>query len=143
MRTFFIIIFTILSLSVLGQSTEDSVKQVVNGLFKAMNDADSAGIVGVFANEAVLQSVAKDKLMKDSYQAFGSSIGKLKKGQLDERITFGAVHIDGGLASVWTPYRLYFDGKFIHCGANSFQLARISGEWKIVHLIDTRRKDCN
>jgi hypothetical protein len=108
-----------------------------------MKDADSAGVVSVFADAAVLQSIAKDKVVRDSYQNFGSLIGKLKKGQLEERITISGVHIDGGLASVWTPYRLYFDGKFIHCGANAFQLVRLSGEWKIVHLIDTRRKDCN
>jgi len=143
MRPFFIMIFTLVSTSVMGQSAEDSVKQVVNRLFAAMKDADSAGVVSVFADAAVLQSIAKDKVVRDSYQDFGSLIGKLKKGQLEERITISGVHIDGGLASVWTPYRLYFDGKFIHCGANAFQLVRLSGEWKIVHLIDTRRKDCN
>lgn len=131
------------SMELFGQSTEDSVRQVVNRLFTAMKEADSAGVVNVFADAAVVQTISRDKLVKDSYLDFGSSIGKLKKGQLDERISFGGIHIDGGLASVWTPYRLYFDDKFMHCGANSFQLARLSGEWKIVHLIDTRRKDCN
>lgn len=101
-------IFTMGSMELFGQSTEDSVKQVVNRLFTAMKEADSAGVVNVFADVAVLQAIAKDKVVRDSYQDFGSSIGK-----------------------------------FIHCGANSFQLARLSGEWKIVHLIDTRRKDCN
>ncbi len=143
MKAVFILTFTCFSLGASAQSPEDSVKQVVNSLFKAMNDADSAGVVHLFANTAVLQTIGRDKVMKDGYETFGASIGKLKKGQLDERISFGGIHIDGSLASVWTPYRLYFDGKFIHCGANSFQLVRLSGEWKIAHLIDTRRKDCD
>lgn len=143
MKSIFILIFCFLGPGVFAQSAEDSVKQTVNRLFTAMSEGDSAGVVSVFAEGAVLQTIAKDGVQKDSYFDFGSSIGKLKKGRLDERISYGAIHIDGLLASVWTPYRLYVDGNFIHCGANSFQLARISGAWKIVHLIDTRRKDCN
>jgi hypothetical protein len=107
-----------------------------------MNDADSAGVVNVFAPGAVIHSIGKTAVKGELVEEFGSSIKKLKKGQLDERIEFGAVLIDANLASVWTPYRLYFDGKFIHCGADSFQLVRYNGEWKIIYLIDTRRKDC-
>lgn len=142
-KSIFTVLFTSLALGLQAQSPEDSVKQVVNSLFRAMNEADSAGVVKLFADNAVLQTIGRDKLVKDSYEVFGSAVGKMKKGQLDERITIAAIHIDGALASVWTPYRLYIDGKFIHCGANSFQVARLAGEWKIVHLIDTRRKNCD
>lgn len=143
MKKIFIISFTaVLAMAARGQSAEDSVKQAVNRMFQGMKEADSAMVVSVFHPKAVLQTITKDGVRADSYADFGSSMNRLKKGQLDERITFGAVHIDGNLASVWTPYNLYFDGKFMHCGANSFQLVRTAGEWKIVHLIDTRRKDC-
>lgn len=142
MKKLFIVLFTMSALIVQGQTAEDSVKQTVNLMFQGMNQADSSIVVSVFHPSAVLQTITKDGVKADSYTAFGASMRRLKKGQLDERIVFGAVHVDGSLASVWTPYRLYFDGKFIHCGANSFQLVRTAGEWKIVHLIDTRRKDC-
>ena len=142
MKTIFITIFTFISICNFAQSAEDSVKQTINRMFQGMKEADSAMVVNTFYSSAVLQTITKDGVKPDSYQEFGSSMKRLKKGQLDERITYGAIHIDGSLASVWTPYRLYFDGKFIHCGANSFQLVRVAGEWKIVHLIDTRRKDC-
>jgi len=142
MKVIFIILFTLTGVVAKSQSAEDSVKQAVNKMFQGMKEADSAMVVNTFHPSAVLQTITKDGVKADSYQDFGSSMKRLKKGQLDERISFGAVLIDGPLASVWTPYRLYFDGKFIHCGANSFQLLRTAGEWKIVHLIDTRRKDC-
>ena len=29
---------------------------------------------------------------------------------------------------------------FSHCGVNSFQLFNDNGQWKIIYLIDTRRK---
>ncbi|HLO82956.1 MAG TPA: nuclear transport factor 2 family protein [Chitinophagaceae bacterium] len=143
MRTIFLMLFLMAACHGFAQSTEDSVKATVNRLFKAMNDADSAGVVNVFAQDAVIHSMGKTAVKGEKVEEFGSSIKKLKKGQLDERIEFGAVHIDANLASVWTPYRLYFDGKFIHCGADSFQLVRFGGEWKISYLIDTRRKDCD
>jgi hypothetical protein len=142
MKSIFIILFTVAGITAKSQTAEDSVKQTVNRMFQGMKDADSAMVVNSFHPSAVLQTITKDGVRADSYQDFGSTMKKLKKGQLDERITYGAIHVDGALASVWTPYRLYVDGKFIHCGANSFQLVRTGGEWKIVHLIDTRRKDC-
>ncbi|MFY7840732.1 MAG: hypothetical protein ACOVP7_10680 [Lacibacter sp.] len=132
-----------------AQSTEDSVKAVVNNMFAAMKNADSAGLKNSFSEWAVLQTISRTKegqtiVRTDNIDAFASFVGKTTKGDADERITFGAVHIDGALASVWTPYQFYLKGAFSHCGVNSFQLVRVNGVWKIQYIIDTRRKgDCN
>jgi Putative lumazine-binding len=143
MRSVFLVVMLFAASSASAQNTQDSVKMVVNSLFKAMNDADSAGVVKVFAPGAVIHGLGKGGVKLETVEEFGASMKRLKKGQLDERIQFEAVHIDANLAAAWTPYRLYFDGKFMHCGADSFQLIRIDGVWKIVYLIDTRRKDCD
>jgi Putative lumazine-binding len=129
-----------------AQSTEDSVKAAVTNMFAAMKNADSAALQNAFSPTAVLQTIGRSKegqtvVRTENVSAFASSIGKLPKGDADERITFGAVHIDGPMASVWTPYEFYFKGNFSHCGVNSFQLVRVNGEWKIQYIIDTRRKD--
>ena len=129
-----------------AQSTEDSVRTAVNNMFTAMKNADSAALQNSFSSTAVLQTIARNKegqivVRTDNVSTFASSIGKLPKGDADERISFGAVHIDGPMASVWTPYEFYFKVNFSHCGVNSFQLVRINGEWKIQYIIDTRRKD--
>jgi hypothetical protein len=129
-----------------AQTAEDSVKAAVNKMFAAMKNADSAGLQSVFSESAVLQTISRNKegqtiVRTENISAFGSSIGKLNAGDADERISFGAVHVDGALASVWTPYQFYFKGNFSHCGVNSFQLVRMSGEWKVQYIIDTRRKD--
>ena len=144
MKELILLVFSFASLQAVAQSTEDSVRQVINRMFQGMRDADSAAVAGVFHPNAVLQTVSRDGgIRTDSFTDFATSVKRLKKGQLDERIDVGAIHIDGPLASVWTPYRLYFDGNFMHCGANSFQLARTDGVWRIVYLIDTRRKNCD
>lgn len=130
--------------SLKAQSTEDSVKAAVNKLFEAMKNSDSASLMSAFSDSAVLQTIVRAKngtvrVMNEKVKDFGSSISKYSKGALDERISFGAIKIDDDLASVWTPYKFYFNNKFLHCGVNSFQLVRIKGEWKIQYLIDTRR----
>ena len=76
----------------------------------------------------------------EAVQGFVDFVSSQKKGAADERIEFEMIKIDGPLASVWAPYKFYFEGKFRHCGVNSFQLVRINGNWKIQYLIDTRRK---
>lgn len=137
------------TVSLHAQTTEDSVKAVINNLFTAMKTADSVAVKNVFSDWAVLQTISRNKeggtiIRTDEVAGFASFVGKSTKGDADERISFGAVHIDGALASVWTPYQFYYKGNFSHCGVNSFQLVRINGQWKIQYLIDTRRKEnCN
>ncbi len=147
MKNFLTLSLTIIFCSSLGaQTTEDSVKTAVNNLFTAMKNADSTALKNVFSASAVLQTISKTREGSDIVQTeeineFVSFVGKTNKGDADEQITFGSVHIDGALASVWTPYQFYYKGKFSHCGVNSFQLVRIKGEWKIQYIIDTRRKE--
>ncbi|MBX9784564.1 MAG: hypothetical protein K2X48_14840 [Chitinophagaceae bacterium] len=129
-----------------AQSTEDSVKTAVNEMFTAMKNADTVALKNCFSESAVLQTIGRTKegqtiVRTEPLSGFASSVGKLGKGDADERIVFGAVHIDGPMASVWTPYEFYFKGNFSHCGVNSFPLVRLNGVWKVQYIIDTRRKE--
>lgn len=127
----------------------EAVKDVVNNLFKAMYHVDTVLLKSLFTDNAILQTVAKNKdnqvvVKTESLKEMVGFVGKSNVGQADEKVTFDMIKIDGALASVWTPYNFYFNNKFSHCGANSFQLVKISGSWKILHLLDTRRREnCN
>lgn len=128
-----------------AQSSEDSVKATVNSLFEGMKNSDAGKIRQAFADSAILQTISRNKegqiiIRTDAVGAFAEQVGKMEQGVADERITFEAIKIDGPLAIVWTPYKFYYQGKFSHCGVNSFQLVRINGNWKIQYLIDTRRR---
>ena len=57
----------------------------------------------------------------------------------DEKLTDYIVSSDGNLAHVWAPYEYYKDGKFSHCGANSFTLIYTDESWKILNIIDSVR----
>ena len=138
----------LITVNISAQSAEDSVKATINNLFAAMKNADQALFKTVFSDNALLQTISRDKdgktvVNSENIQEFGDFIGKLKKDSADERISFETIKIDGPLAIAWTPYNFYFNGKFSHCGVNSFQLVRLNGEWKIQYIIDTRRRaDC-
>ena len=128
-----------------SQTAADSVKAVINQLFAAMLNADAAKLKETFADSAILQTIRKNKegsfiTETEKVSDFADFISTVKKDSADERITFESIKIDGPLAAVWAPYNFYYNGIFSHCGVDSFQLLRINGRWKIIYLIDTRRK---
>jgi len=131
-----------------GQSAQDSVRTAVNQLFAAMKSADSAQLVAAFDDSAVLQTIVEDSTGKVSARSypvtqFAAAIGKLPKGAADEQIHIETLKIDGPLAAVWASYHFYYNGTLLHCGVDSFQLIRVKGVWKILYIVDTRKKgDC-
>lgn len=144
---FFSILLTALSMHVFvkAQTTEDSVKLVINKMFAAMKSANGEDLKSCFADSAILQTVVRDKsgvtkVKNENLEEFVSIISKTTAGEADERISFETVKTDGALAIAWTPYSFYYKGKFSHCGVNSFQLVRLASGWKIQYLIDTRRR---
>lgn len=124
-------ILLLISAVCFGQQNQDIEKPIRN-LFLGMKNADSELVKSTFTENAVLQTITKDGTVKsDSIQDLVASVSKFSKGDLDERIMVEAVHTDGNLASVFTPYSFYLKGKLSHCGANSFQLVKQNNEWKI------------
>ncbi|WP_295676776.1 nuclear transport factor 2 family protein [uncultured Mucilaginibacter sp.] len=123
-----------------------AVKQTINTLFTAMRKGDSTLLRSVFSKDMILQSVSNDKdgkaiLSTEGADGFVKAIGTPHASVYDERIVFDGIKIDGDLAGVWAPYRFYLGDKFSHCGVDVFQLMRTADGWKIIYIVDTRRKD--
>ena len=142
------VFLTFISIDAFSQNSKDeneTVKKPINDLFAGMKKGDTALIRSSFSNNAVMQTVAKNKdgvvrVLSEPVDSFLASVGRPHTEVYDERIEFNTIKIDGELAMVWTPYRFYIGYKFSHCGVNSFQLVKIGGEWKIQYIIDTRRR---
>jgi hypothetical protein len=47
------------------------------------------------------------------------------------------VSIHGPIANVWGEYEFLRDGKFTHCGVDSFNLLKTSDGWKVAAVFDT------
>jgi len=141
-----LLLSTVISSSaVYAQTAEDSIKAVINNMFIAMKTSDTVLLKTCFTESAVLQTFGRSKegktiITTETPGDFAKMVASVPAGAADEQIVFKDLKIDGAMAAVWTPFKLYFNGKFYSCGVNSFQVARLNGEWKIQYILDTRRK---
>lgn len=131
-------------------SDEIDVKKTVIKFFDAFHKQDSIAIKELVSKDLKLQSIGKSKegftqLRNEEFSAFLKSIVSIPKDQkFEEKLLDFKIRVDGVMANAWTPYEFWFNGKFSHCGVNSFQLVKLEGVWKIIYLIDTRRREgCN
>lgn len=143
---FFVLLFSWSAFPAFAQSEEEAVKAVIVSLFDGMRAKNADQVSAAFTPEAIMNTViAKpegSEVGSNSVADFAKRISTTPaETQLDERILDYQIKVDGTLASAWTPYRFYVNGDFSHCGVNSFQLVKTAQGWKIVYIIDTRRKE--
>ncbi|MBL4663722.1 MAG: nuclear transport factor 2 family protein [Flavobacteriaceae bacterium] len=127
--------------------TEADARQVIDTFFEGFHKGDTVQMRSVLAPVVGMQSVHSSKdgkhFVSDSkMDEFILAIAnRPETDKWEERLLDYRVQIDGNLAHVWTPYEFWFNGNFSHCGANAFTLAKMDDGWKIIHLIDSRRKN--
>ena len=143
MRHLFILLFFGFSISISAQEKE--IKQSISVFFDGLQTADTLKIQSVCHKEMKLQSIMEKNsignLSFETNEEFYKSIASIPKNlKIEERILDYKIQIDNSMAQVWTPYEFYIDGKLSHIGTNSFTLLLENNIWKIVHIIDTRRK---
>lgn len=134
------------SLSGFSQSEEKAVEDVIRSLFEGMKTKNAEQVSAAFYSEGLMQTVqAKPEGSTVASNAVADFVKRIAttpaETTLDERILDYQIKVDGTMASAWTPYRFYVNGNFSHCGVNSFQLVKMADGWKIVYIIDTRRKE--
>jgi len=129
-----------------SQSEEKAVQEVIRSLFEGMKAKNADQVAAAFYTDGLMQTV---QVKPDGSTVGTNSVADFIKRiattpaetTLDERILDYQIKVDGTMASAWTPYRFYVNGNFSHCGVNSFQLVKMAEGWKIVYIIDTRRKE--
>ncbi|MEL6811897.1 MAG: nuclear transport factor 2 family protein [Bacteroidota bacterium] len=137
-----------IAISGAAQSTfsEVDAKQIINTFFEGFHTGDTTMMKSVMAADIVMQTAyanksGEHKVHTGNAQDFVNSIGSRPETQKwEERLLDYRVQIDGNLAHVWTPYEFWLNGEFSHCGANAFTLVNTDSGWKILHLIDSRRR---
>jgi len=127
------------------EDPEKAIKSTINRFFEGMEKGDTSLLKSTCTSGMVLQTFMADKegkmqVYNEELADFLSMIATPTTDKYDERIRFEAIHAEKSLASVWTPYSFYINGKRSHCGTNSFQLVKMADGWKIQYIIDTRRK---
>jgi hypothetical protein len=127
------------------ENQEKAIKATILRFFEGMEKGDTALLKSTCTSGMVLQTFMADKEGKmevytEELADFLSMIATPNTDKYEERIRFEAIHAEKSLASVWTPYSFYINGKRSHCGTNSFQLVKMAEGWKIQYILDTRRK---
>ncbi len=128
------------------QSEEDAVKSKIIAFFEAFHKQDTVALKSMASDKVTLQSIHTNKegetvLNESEYEDFIKSIASIPKdNKFEEKLLDFSIQVDGKMANAWTPYEFWYQGNFSHCGVNSFQMIKEDGEWKILYLVDTRRR---
>lgn len=127
-----------------AQKPEDEVMKVINTLFEGMKKHDTTLMRSTLAPTVALVSTsnANGNPAVNSVP-IANWLGSVARstGELDERLSNPEVRVSDNLASVWVRYDFYVNGTRSHCGFNSFQLARATAGWKIIHVADSQRRE--
>jgi hypothetical protein len=114
------------------------VMAVVDASLNAINTNDGA----MFEKTLLPQAI----IIAQSYQADGSlktriltpaamaAIVATPGRTADERLQDPQVLIRNDIAQIWSPYTFDLNGKRLHCGVDSFGLAKVDGRWRIASL---------
>ncbi len=108
-------------------------------LFDGMAAHDAAAIRSMVLPDARLYSIPQEGA-PGAGTAMGDFADRIAaiKGGVEERFTSPpTVSIRGRMAEVWGEYEFLRDGKFGHCGVDSFSLFKTAEGWKIVTIAFT------
>lgn len=126
-------------------SQESEIQLTIGKFFNAFHQRDSIALKKVCSENLVLHSISESekgaKFSVEKASNFYKSIATIPLSmKFEEKILSYKVQIDGTMAHVWTPYEFYMNDKLSHSGVNSFQLYKENDGWKVVYILDTRRK---
>ncbi len=130
---------------VVANAQKQEVQKTIETFFEGFHAKDTIKIKSTCSDKLILQSIKEspkgNKLTDDSPKEFYKSIATIPaEMKFEERLLSYNIQVDGTMANAWTPYEFYINGKLSHKGVNAFTLYKDNGQWKIIHLIDTRRK---
>jgi len=116
--------------------TRAEVLGVVTTLFDGMREQDGEKLRSVFHPDARLHTAGGPgggTPIEAFIQSVLSGTAELDEVTFDEEVL-----ADGPLAVAWTPYNLFVDGEFSHCGVDAFTMIRSAEGWRILQIVDTR-----
>jgi hypothetical protein len=143
MKKITFIVLLILSFHLNAQN--EDIKHTIETFFEGFHHRDTVLLHQVCADKMILQSITENangnSLTEEPLQFFYRSIASMPKDlKYNERLLSFTTQVDGSMGHAWTPYEFYIEGKLSHKGVNAFTLFKEKDTWKILYIIDTRRK---
>lgn len=131
------------------RANEKEIRETIDLFFEGLYDGnmnkmsravwENASLVSTYVNKK-----GKEQTRTSTIKEFLVAASKPRDEKWNEKIWDVEIESEGRVAQAIMEYAFFLDDKFVHCGANSMQLIKMDGQWKIVSLADTRmKKDCD
>ena len=109
----------------------------VQKFFDSMAAHDPEAARAVIVPEGRVIGVGENRTTNISQEDFAARLGTTRKSAYLERMWNPKVLIRGSIANLWAEYDFHLDGKFTHCGIDSFSLVKSDGTWKVAGIVYT------
>ena len=130
------------ALAPLGAQTSDEKDAIAAAqkTFDGMAAHDAAMIRSSMLPDARLYSARDDGAVAPSTAVgdFADRIAAIKESIMERFTERPKVLIHGRIAQVWGEYEFLREGKFNHCGVDSFSLVKTAEGWKVATITDSR-----
>lgn len=128
----------------LASPTEEEILAEIDGFFIALERADQERLGVLLDEEMSLYTLrkrpgrAKFEGVRGSRERFLAGL-EGQEGKIVELYWDAKVEVSpAGLATVWAPYYIEYDGAALHCGVDAFTLVKTDERWVITSIHDTR-----
>jgi len=135
---------TMNSVHLKSDATTDSIEHVVKEMLLAISTNDLEKAKYHVLEEGRVFRVRNDGMSFRSNSEFFKQTGDQTTDYF-ERMWDPIIMYRGDLAVAWTTYDFHLNGKFSHCGAESFTLTRVDGRWMVMDWAYTANEpeNCN
>jgi hypothetical protein len=117
---------------------EAAVVEVVKVFFEAMTAKDVNLSSKLMTADGILYGYRETKeglqIVRPTHASYLEGLAG-RENELIERFWDPEVLLHDRMAVVWTPYDLYIDGEFSHCGIDNFSLLKMEEGWKITGIV--------
>lgn len=115
-----------------------AVVAIADSALAAISRNDFVALTDLMVDEAtVVATVERDGIAQARVSTRAEWRARAPGPRLTERGWRPTVQLQAGIATVWLPYDFYLDGKWSHCGIDTFTLVKRGARWMIVTIAYT------
>ena len=120
-------------------SDEKEALAATQKMFDAMTAHDASAIRAVSLPDARLFAIGEQGAPSAAVaiEDFATRIAGIHEQILERFTGQPSISVHGRMAQVWGDYEFLREGKFHHCGVDSFSLFKTSQGWKIATIVYT------
>ena len=122
----------------------EAVVELLDDFFEAIAAGEFERMRTMMTPDGILYGYreAEDgpQIIRRTHAEFIDSLASAE-ARMVERIWDPEVMVEDRLATVWTPYDVYRDGVFSHCGTNNFSMLKTGDGWVIAGVVYSMRVD--